>query len=125
MKRLNRILLGSLLIALSIAAFSPLAWAAVIRGRIRMEPNLGGLTIGGGHALKLLYAGQADVDNGQSAETVTLSGVLPGDLAVASYNETPNSTTWLKAVCTTDTLTLTLSGAAGTTTTLNYIVIGK
>lgn len=55
--------------------------------------------------------------------TVTVTGALATDVAMATVSASTAAVYVVKAVCTSNTLTVTLSGAGGLATQINYLVL--
>lgn len=86
-----------------------------------------GLTVAAGETVNLLgytiVVGTAEVDDGQTAETVTVAGTDADDLVFATMVENPTNGVYIKsAVPGTNQVVLTMSGDPGTTTTFAYQV---
>lgn len=81
-------------------------------GRVYIPPSHNIIAAG-------LSASEADAD---ATVTVTIAGLLTTDVAVATLAAAANAVYVTKAVCTADTLTITLSGNGGAGTIVNYQV---
>lgn len=66
-----------------------------------------------------LSAAEVDAD---ATVTIAASGVLATDVVIATLSAAANAVYVTKAVCTTDTITVTLSGNGGAGTVVNYMV---
>lgn len=93
-------------------------------GRVQRYYN--GIRIGtDGSKLSLLTAGQADIDNGSTGTTVTLSSVSVGDIVLVTPNEDLGAAADFYAYATTNSIHLVVNADPETTLTMNYMVIGK
>lgn len=76
-----------------------------------------------GSRLELVSAGQATIGSGATTGTLTLTGVVSTDYAVATINSgNSSSRTVLKATPATDSVALTLSGTPGASTNVSVAV---
>lgn len=69
------------------------------------------------------YAGQASYAGGGTSVAINVPGVLAADIALVTLGASTNAVTIQKAVCTTDTITVTFSADPGASTKVNYQVI--
>ena len=77
-----------------------------------------------GTIIKLLAVGTVDINNGATTGAATVTGLATGDIPVITPNETWGSATEFHAICTANTLTVTVDTDPGTTVTVNYAVFG-
>lgn len=70
-------------------------------------------------------AGTVATTSGTTAEAITVTGAQASDLAFVGYSATDDTDTIVKAVVTTNTLTVTMSAAPGTTHGLHYAILRK
>lgn len=68
-------------------------------------------------------AGKQTTVGGAAAEAITVTGALPGDVAIVNYAVTDDTDSILKAVVTAGTLTITASADPGTTHALSYALL--
>lgn len=78
-----------------------------------------------GSVLDFLAAGQADINNGSTGTTVTLTGARPNDVVLVTLNEDIGAATDYYAYASTNTIHLVVNADPGTTVTMNYAVISK
>ena len=71
----------------------------------------------------IVAAGTHTTVGGAAAEAITISGVLATDLAFATYGATNDTDTIAKAVCTANTLTVTMSADPSTAHSIHYMII--
>lgn len=84
------------------------------------------LTVGtGGSAVDFLAAGQADINNGSTGTTVTLTGARPNDVVLVTLNEDIGAAADYYAYASTNTIHLVVNADPETTLTMNYAVISK
>lgn len=78
-----------------------------------------------GSVLDFLAAGQADINNGSTGTTVTLTGARPNDVVLVTLNEDIGAATDYYAYASTNTIHLVVNADPETTVTMNYAVISK
>lgn len=78
---------------------------------------------GGVPAFDIVFAGTHTTVGGAAAEAITITGLLATDLAFVCYGATDDTDVIAKAVCTTNTLTVTCSADPSTTHSLHYIIL--
>lgn len=71
----------------------------------------------------IVAAGTHTTAGGAAAEAITISGVLATDIAFVNYGATNDTDVITKAVCTTNTLTVTCSADPSTAHSIHYVVI--
>lgn len=111
-------------VALALVVFLAVVAMGADDGRVDVFSD--GFRVGSdGTKMDLLHAGTVDVPNGATTGVVTVTSVLPGDLAIVTPNESLGSAAKFFAVASTDTLTVTVNADPATTVTFNYLVIGS
>ena len=87
----------------------------------------GGTTIGtGGTSLNIVRAGQVTVGAAEASKALTLTGVAAGDLILANISSANTGAVYIvKAVATTNTVTVTLSDVPGASTTVDIVAIRR
>ncbi len=84
------------------------------------------LTVGtGGSAVDFLAVGQADIKNGSTGTTVTLTGARPSDVVLVTLNEDIGAAADYYAYASTNTIHLVVNADPKTTLTMNYAVVSK
>ena len=71
----------------------------------------------------IVAAGTHTTAGGAAAEAITISGVLATDIAFVNYGATNDTDVITKAICTTNTLTVTCSADPSTAHSIHYVVI--
>lgn len=71
----------------------------------------------------VVFAGTHVTVGGSAAEAITLTGLLATDIAFVNYGATNDSDTIAKAVCTSNTLTVTCSADPSTAHSIHYMVL--
>lgn len=73
------------------------------------------------HVVK--YAGTADYAGGGTSTAITVTGLAATDICVCTVRASTNASYVVKAVATTNTLTVTLSADPGASTKIDYICV--
>jgi len=71
----------------------------------------------------IVAAGTSTSVGGNVAEAITIAGVLATDIAFVNYGDTNDTDTISKAICTTNTLTVTCSADPSTAHSFHYVII--
>jgi len=71
----------------------------------------------------IVAAGTHTTAGGAAAEAITVSGVLATDMAFVNYGATNDTDTISDIVCTTNTITVTMSADPSTAHSLHYVVV--
>lgn len=119
-------LLLALAFVITVAVVLALAnHAAARNGAVQLHPNAGGLTLGNvGTQVEMLAVGTVDVADGKTSKSLTVTGLLPGDIPIVTPAESIGSAARFWAVASTDSLKVDVNTDPGTTVTFNYAVYG-